>query len=495
MSTTQEPRTAFGARDAARSDTPQNSKNLGDYLQTLAGRPDDLQVVARRARVQEFEATALLEHLTRQGRYPTVVWTAPENVLGEPSGFRLVSNVFARRERCAEALGLPAEQAGLPLSLEFARLETMRVPGETVPQEVAPVLANVWRGAEADVRRLPVVRHFEMDLGPVLTMAVVMRDPDDGFYDVSFCKGFIQGPHRLGVSIHTPHISRIAEKYERRGQRAPIAMILGHHPAFWLGSLALTPFGTNDYDAIGSFLREPLRLTPSATLGPNFLVPADAEIVIEGEIPPGEREVCDPFGEVTRHYQGQCLRPVMDVNAIAFRRGAILQDIFSGHEGHWNLGAIPKEGSVYNSLQQRFGNITAVCLPHSGCGRFMLYVAMRKTREGFAKLVGHAALMESFLINIVVVVDEDIDVFHEPDVLWAVATNVDPSRDVDLVRNAHNNFTTAMGNTKVVIDATQPLDADFPAKIKVPDGAMARIRPEEWLSRGEDLLGELSRLR
>jgi 2,5-furandicarboxylate decarboxylase 1 len=224
-------------------------------------------------------------------------------------------------------------------------------------------------------------------------------------------------------------------------------------------------------------------------------VPADAEVVIEGEIPPGEREVCDPFGEVTRHYQGQCLRPVMDVSAIAFRRGAILQDIFSGHEGHWNLGAIPKEGSVYNALQQRFGNITAVCLPHSGCSRFILYVAMRKAREGFAKLVGHAALMESFLINIVVVVDEDIDVFHEPDVLWAVATNVDPSRDIDLIRNAHNNFTTAMGNTKVVIDATQPLDIDFPAKIRVPDEAMARIRPEEWLSSGEDLLGQLSRLR
>src|SRR5688572_365760 len=176
MSTSREPGAALGARSvAARMETPRSSKNLGDYLQSLAGRPDDLQVVARRARVQDFEATALLEHLTRQGRYPTVLWTAPENVLGEPSGFHLVSNVFARRERCAEALGLPADQAGLPLSLEFARLETMRVPAETVPQDAAPLLANVWRGADADVRRLPVVRHFEMDLGPVLTMAVVLR--------------------------------------------------------------------------------------------------------------------------------------------------------------------------------------------------------------------------------------------------------------------------------------------------------------------------------
>ena len=64
--------------------------------------------------------------------------------------------------------------------LEFARLEALRVPAETIPQDAAPLLANVWRGRDADIRRLPVVRHFEMDLGPVLTMAVVMRDPDDG---------------------------------------------------------------------------------------------------------------------------------------------------------------------------------------------------------------------------------------------------------------------------------------------------------------------------
>ena len=87
----------------------QSHKNLGDYLQTLAGRPDDLQVVARRTRVHDFDATALLEHLTRQGRYPTVIWAEPENVLGEPSGFCLASNMFARRERCAEALGLAAD--------------------------------------------------------------------------------------------------------------------------------------------------------------------------------------------------------------------------------------------------------------------------------------------------------------------------------------------------------------------------------------------------
>src|SRR5678816_1372299 len=111
-------------------------------------------------------------------------------------------------------------------------------------------------------------------------------------------------------------------------------------------------------------MNEPLRLTPSETWGENFMVPADAEIIIEGTIAPGVREVCDPFGEGTRHYQAQCLRPVLDVTAITHRDNAILHDVFSGHQEHWNLGGIPKEGGIYNALQNRFGNIVKVHMPY-----------------------------------------------------------------------------------------------------------------------------------
>jgi UbiD family decarboxylase len=175
--------------------------------------------------------------------------------------------------------------------------------------------------------------------------------------------------------------------------------IIGHHPAFYLGALALAPYANDDYATIGSFLGEPLRLVPSETWGDEFLVPADAEVIIEGEIPPGVREVVDPFGEVTRHYQAQCLRPVLNVTAITHRHNAIFQDVFSGHQGHWNLGGIPKEGSVYNVLQQKFGNISAVHLPLSGCARFACYVSIDKRIEGEAKRVGIAALAESWGFN------------------------------------------------------------------------------------------------
>ncbi|HLH23902.1 MAG TPA: UbiD family decarboxylase, partial [Chloroflexota bacterium] len=407
------------------------------------------------------------------------------NMLGEPAEFPIVSNVFGTRERCALALDLPPEQAKLPLSLEYARREREQIQPQVIEAGEAPVKQVVQRGAEVDIRRLPIVKHFEGDLSEVITMAAVMKDPDTGIYDVSFVKGFPKDPRKAGVSIHTPHLERILAKYEKRGQPAPYVHILGHHPAFFLGALALTLYDSDDYATIGGFLGEPLRLVPSETWGKDFLVPADAEILIEGEIPPGERTVVDPFGEVTRLNQAQCLRPVLNITALTHRRGAWYQDVFSGHQGHWNLGAIPKEGSVYNALQRRFGNIEAVSLPYSGCGRLACYVSIHKTREGQGKEVAITTLPESWTFEVIIVVDADVDVYNERDVLWAVYTYVDPLRDIDVIHNFTKNvFTSAFQGQRILIDATKPLDVAFPERFRMPPDVMRRIDLDEWIEQG-----------
>ncbi|MBI4320811.1 MAG: UbiD family decarboxylase [Chloroflexi bacterium] len=458
------------------------AKDLSAFINQLRElHPDELIDIKRTVEPQNYDVTAILEHLTRADRFPLVQFNSTVNLRGEVSEFSIVSNVFASRERCADALGFPRDECKMPLSLEYARRELQSVQALSVPKGDAPVKQIIATGDQVDLRKLPIVRHFEMDIGPFLTMACVMRDPDEGFYDVTFVKTLYRGPRKLGTAIHSPHFDRILDKYERRGQPAPIINVLGHHPAFFLGCLSLAPWGSNDYDSIGAFLGEPLRLTGSETWGDDFLVPADAEIVVEGEIAPGVREILNPFGEVTRHYQAQCLRPVTNVTALTYRQNAKLEDIFSGHRGHWNLGGLPKEGSIYNAIDRKFGGIKAVHMPHSGCGRFACYISIQKKREGQAKIIAMEALTHTPLLQWVVVVDEDIDVFNESDVVWAILTCTNPKRDVNFVENAFNFFTTAMGHGKMIIDATRPLDIAFPAGIKVPDDAMARIKLEEWL--------------
>ncbi|HVA23600.1 MAG TPA: UbiD family decarboxylase [Chloroflexota bacterium] len=458
-------------------------KSLQSFLHELRDEsPEDLLHIDKKVDPDNYDVTAILEHLTQRKRFPATLFHNTLDQHQRDSRFPIVSNVFATRERIARAIGVKVEDAGMELSLEYARLEREKVAPITIDRAEAPVQQVVHRDGDVDVRILPIVRHYEMDVAPVLTMACAMKDPDEGFYNVSFIKVFYRElANYCAISIHTPHMERILAKYTERSQRAPFVAVLGHHPSFYLGALALSPWGADDYHVVGSFLGEPCRLVPSITWGSDFMVPADAEIVLEGEIVPGAREVVDPFGEVTRHYQAQCIRQGLEVKALTHRQDAVMQDVFSGHHEHWNLGGVPKEGTMFNTLQRQHGCIKAVHLPQSGCCRFSAYVSLKKEREGIAKRVGMSALMESMFFNCIVLVDEDIDVFNETDVLWSVLTNMDPSRDVDLLKNQYNLFTTHMLYQKLIIDATRPLDIAFPAMLKVPESAMKRIRLEDFM--------------
>jgi len=147
------------------------AKDLSSFLGELSSDSGELRRVSRPIRPHAFEATALLEHWDRRREHFAVLFEKPEDVYGKPSAFSLVSNVFGTRERIARAIGHPVDAAGLPLSREMARRERSSVPA--VPcQGQAPVQQQVWTGAAADVGKLPIVRHYEKDRGPVLTMAV-----------------------------------------------------------------------------------------------------------------------------------------------------------------------------------------------------------------------------------------------------------------------------------------------------------------------------------
>ena len=146
------------------------------------------------------------------------------------------------------------------------------------------------------------------------------------------------------------------------------------------------------------------------------------------------------------------------------------------------LGSIGREGSIFNHLQQKLGIVTAVHMPFSGCGRYTAYVSINKKQEGHPKMVGLQALAHVPGLFTVVVVDDDIDVFNEEDVLWAISTYVDPSRDVDLLKNvAPASDPRGIGSGRLIIDATKPTHVAFATRLKVPDEALSRIKLEEWL--------------
>lgn len=457
-------------------------QSLDTYLATLRDRPSEFRTVSRPVDPANFDVTAILEHLDRGKQYPAVLFEHPKNLHGEPSDIPVLSNLWATRARCAEMLGLQPHETRRELGLRYAELMKRSIEPVVIDSREAPVQAHVYEGDRADMWMLPVVRHFEMDLGGVFTMANVMHAPGSDAYNISFIKTFPETGQRGGLTIHSKDMGRMLREWQRTAQNVPIIAVLGHHPAFWLGSLGLTPYNTNEYATVGAFIDEPLRLAPSVTWGREFLVPADAEIIIEGELLAGEQTVVDPFGEITRLYQAQELAPVMQVRAITHRSGAVMQDVFSGHAEHFLLGLIPREGSLLNQLNRQSGAVTAVHLPHSGNGRSTCYISIDKHEEGQPKLIALQAFAHAPMFQMVVIVDDDIDAFNEEDVLWAINTYVEPARDVTVINNAGHSSERAGGNTRIIIDATRPSHIAFPTRLRVPPDALERVRLEDWLN-------------
>jgi UbiD family decarboxylase len=460
----------------------------GFLEQMKAQLPHDIVHVKREIAPARFEVTALLQHLENERKFPVLLFEKPLDVEGKPSAFPLLSNVFATRQRCALSLGMKAHEGELPLSLEYARREEMMLAPVTIPRSDAPIRQVIKRGDDANIYQLPVVRHHAMDPAPYIDMTPVMKDPEGDFYNISFQRNMVKGPRRLGLHMSPRHNWQIHRKNEEKNRPTPVAVVISHHPAFYLGSLNVSPFGVDDYAKVGAIMGAPLRLTPSETWGEDFMVPADAEMVIEGHVLPNVKEVEGPFGEFTGYYGPQRLRNVIEVTAITHRSDAIFQHIFTGHRDTWVLGGIPKEGSLFNLIRGVVPTVKAVHFPMSGSCRFNCYISIDKKVDGETKQAALAALGGCDFVKHVVVVDADINIYNEEEVLWAMATRVQADQDVDIIKNVKGNTldpsqTDNIMTAKMIIDATRPVQRPYEARVSVPKTALENTRLEDFIPR------------
>ena len=372
--------------------TPELASLQGYLAQLEADHPEWVVHVTEPVDPARFEVTAVLQQLEYRNQYPLVIFDRPLNLLGEVSEFPIVTNLYASRQRCAVAMGLPPGDFGLELALEHARREERRLKPVVVSKAELPVKEVVRTGGDADLRQFPIIRHHRMDGGPYIDMSPVMRDPDSGAYNAAFLRMQYKGSRKLGLHMSPRHSWQIARKYEERGEPAPIVFVVSHRPGYFIGALNVAPFREDDYAVIGSIMDRPLRLTASETWGEDVLVPAYADILIEGEVLPGVREVEGPFGEFPGTYGPQRVRWVVEVRAITRRRQAVYQDIFTGHRDVWTMGSFPKEGAIFNWIKGVVPTVKAVHLPSSGVGRFHCYISIDKKVDGESKQAALIAL-------------------------------------------------------------------------------------------------------
>ncbi|MCL5039239.1 MAG: UbiD family decarboxylase [Firmicutes bacterium] len=363
----------------------------------------------------------------------------------------VVGGLLASPERIALALNCSKSEVPdrIAWSLEHP------LPPEMVTE--APFAANRWEGDAADLSRLPIPTHAPGDSGPFITAGVVIsRDPDTGVQNLSFQRMQVQGPHQVGIMINEwRHLKGFLDKAESRGQALPLAVAVGVDPVLMIA--AGLRYEGDEMEVAGALRGSPVPVVRSEKSG--LLLPALAEIILEGEIPPGVRAPEGPLAEFTGHYGRPWQSPVFLVQSISCREGAIYQTLNGASFEHINLGnVLPREPLLKHFVSHVSKNVKAVHLPPYGSG-FLALVAVEKRNPGEPKNLALAAMTAHVNIKNVIVVDPDVNIYDPADVLWALSTRVRPEEDIFYVKNAQGHELDPTSDsrgvqTKMGIDAT-----------------------------------------
>lgn len=376
----------------------------------------------------------------------------------------LVGGVFATRERVLMALEATERNATERL------LQAMAQP--VPPREVAsgPCQEVVLQGEEADLTRLPIPTFSPKDGGPYITLGVVFtKDPETGTRNVSIIRIQLKGKRRLGIMARSYHHTGVhLAKAEAQGRPLEIAIALGGDPVIPIASQWRAPYAVDELGLAGALRGEPVALVKCRTV--DLEVPATAEIIIEGRIPPGVRELEGPFGEAAGYYTPASPKPVVEVTAITHRRNPIYQAVLCGPpttETHL-LSQLITEASYFRDLQAEFAGVKAV---HRATWGVTFVSLHQHTRQEARSVL--AALLSKSETKMAVVVDEDIDVFSLDKVLWAVATRSQPDKDVIVLpAMTHSGLDPSSDggvSAKMGIDATRPFGQPFAEVAALPE--------------------------
>jgi UbiD family decarboxylase len=472
------------------------SKDLRTFLQILEERwPGELLRInteGKEFNLVECDAAAVLAKLKASGKRPASLFRGFKTLSGKRWPGELLFSELATLRKQAAAVDLMGEVKFQELAQEFSRRNRLTQKPVQIPSADAPVKASVTTGAALSLFDLPVYRKDEFDAKPGWLCAIgIGKEPDSGRYNCSWHRLHVHSPAHASVRINPRHLMEYMNRYRAKGcDKMAVAFVLGHHPAFEVAAGSNCAWGVDEYEFAGGLMDHPLRVTESETLGADFLIPADAEIVVEGMVDLKKREVCGPWADVMRYYSPQTLEPLFTPTAFLMRRNPICIGNWTGHDTYGVLGAA---SYVYSVLKERYPRVLAVnqVCPYTYVIQFKPRVPGESTRLAAMALGSFADRIKN-----VILVDDDIDPFDLNMVMFAISTRVDAdSAQVQIIRDLQANRQDPsteryMRVGGLIIDSTKPVGKPFPDIGKPPDDAVARIRLEEFVSAAE--LGKIA---
>lgn len=382
-----------------------------------------------------------------------------------PKGYShpLAVNLLSTRKRFCMALECDPDN----VHQEWIRRTTAPLEPRIVRDGLCKEVIHV--GKDVNLFQLPIPTWNDKDGGPYITFPChITKDPATGKRNAGMYRVMVHDEKTMGI-LAAPyrHIRHHFEKAHAEGKTLPIAVVVGLDPVVYAATVAPFPFGVDELAMAGALRGESVEMVPCETIP--LEVPASAEVVIEGEIPPGILREEGPFGEFTGYYGDRAPRPVIQVKAITHRKDFIFQESYEGLPHHETcvVSGISNEAELLR--QCPLPGIQKIHFTSGGGGYLHAVVSVKKPYDGYGKMVGLSVLGTTAgrTVKIVTVVDDDIDPYDIAQVDWAVTTRTRVDRDVEIIKDLSANVLDptmtssekrgASRTDKMVIDATKPL--------------------------------------
>lgn len=397
-------------------------------------------------------------------------------------------------------LGMPKDTPVKEQFFEFAKRYD-QFPMPVKREESAPFHENEITEDINLFDILPLFRINQGDGGYYLDKAcVISRDLEDpenfGKQNVGIYRMQVKGKDRLGIQPVPQHdIAIHLRQAEERGINLPVTIALGCEPVITTAASTPLLYDQSEYEMAGAIQGEPYRIVKSKLS--DLDVPWGAEVVLEGEIIAGEREYEGPFGEFTGHYSGGRSMPIIKIKRVYHRNNPIFEHLYLGMpwtECDYMIGintCVP----LYQQLKEAYPNeIVAVNAMYT---HGLIAIVSTKTRYGgFAKAVGMRALTTPHGLGyckMVIVVDEDVDPFNLPQVMWALSTKMHPKHDAVIIPDLSvlplDPGSNPSGIThKMILDATTPVAPETRGHYSQP--LDSPLTTKEWEQKLMDLMNK-----
>jgi 4-hydroxy-3-polyprenylbenzoate decarboxylase len=424
-------------------------QDIREWLDRAEGINELIQIDKPVDRDEEMSAITYL--VAKQDPSPAILFENPKGFEDSPIGARMLWNILGPSpKRIALTIEEPPETPTLELIRRLKDKMKDRIPPREVPATEAPVYENTLAGEDIDLEQLPIPRHWPLDGGRYAGTAdaVFTRDPDSGYLNVGTYRMMLQGKREVGLYLSPGKDARLhITRYWEKGEDVPVAAAWGIDPLFMLVGSQTFPKNVSEYEFAGGIKGEAIPVVRAETS--DLLLPANAELVVEGVIRPNSVKTEGPFGEFPGYYgrpEAGC--PLVEVTRVHHRTHPVLTNaIMADYPSCEQSGffAIIRSARIWDDLDKLgIPGVQGVYAHPAGAGGFGMTVISLEQRYA-----GHAAQCLALAAQVpggayytkwIIAVDEDIDPTDMDQVIWAMSSRCNPIEDIDVLRNTWSTW-------------------------------------------------------